>query len=226
MASPKNLIDDSTDAFRSQSNNQGTCSSSEPTAASSECKKTQLRADFQPSNHSVVCGRSKEGLNHAGNRRFRILASIFLDTYSQTDSKAAKSAIVSEIITAIRQGGGHFCKYESGAWFEVGDHYARKKVGALLRDLLHTQYRSSTKAKVGHRLQAAMLQPNENPQSTGQKQVEETDDSDDSSAKQVEGNEDSDDSSTTSSCWGKSKNSLGFEYWLEESDDFFKIDVF
>jgi hypothetical protein len=38
--------------------------------------------------------------------------------------------------------------------------------------------------------------------------------------------EDSDDSSTTSSCWGRSKDSLGFEYWLEDSDDFFEIDVF
>jgi hypothetical protein len=206
MASPNNPIDDSPDASWLQTNNQGT-SSSEPTA-SSECQKIQLRMDFQPTNHSVICGRS---FNHVGNRRLRILASIFTETYSQADSKVAKSAIVSEIITAIRQGSGHFCKYEGGAWFEVGDDYARKKVGALLRDLLHTQYRSSAKAKLDRRQKTAKQKQQENSHS---------------GHKLVEGVEDSDESSTTSSCWGKSKNSLGFEYWLEESDDFFDIDVF
>jgi hypothetical protein len=80
--------------------------------------------------------------------------------------------------------------------------------------LLHTQYRSSAKAKLGRRQQTVVLK---------QKQHQNTQSS--SGQKQVEGSEDSDDSSTTSSCWGRSKDSLGFEYWLEESDDFFDIDV-
>jgi hypothetical protein len=209
MASTANLIDDSLDASESQNDNSQRTSSSEPFASAS--KKIQLRVQFQPSNYSVVCGRGKNSFNHVGNRRLRILASMFIETYSEAESKTAKSAIVSEIITAIRQAGGNFCKYESGAWFEVGNHYAREKVGALLRDLLHTQYRSSAKAKIALRKTVRKQKQNQNPQS-GPKQVEVT--------------EDSDDSSTTSSCWGRSKNSLGFEYWLEESDDFFDIDVF
>jgi hypothetical protein len=186
-------------------------SSSEPSTSAS--KQTQLRVD-QPCDYSVVCGRGKDSFNHAGNRRFRILASMFIGRYSEADSKRAKSAIVSEIIAVIRQAGGDFCKYEGGGWFEVGDHCAREKVSALLRDLLHTQYRSSAKAKVGRRQKSVRKQkPNQN-QSSSQKLVE------------LKESEDSDDSSTTSSCWGKSKDSLGFEYWLEESDDFFDIDVF
>jgi hypothetical protein len=190
-------------------------SSSEP--STSAPKTTQLRVD-QPCDYSVVCGRGKDSFNHAGNRRFRILSSMYVGRYSEADSKRAKSAIVSEIIEVIRQAGGDFCKYESGAWFDVGDHCAREKVSALLRDLLHTRYRSSAKAKIGRRQKTVRKtvrkqKQHQNPQSD-QNQVE------------VEGTEVSDDSSTTSSCWGRSENSLGFEYWLEESDDFFDIDVF
>jgi hypothetical protein len=42
----------------------------------------------------------------------------------------------------------------------------------------------------------------------------------------VDDTDDSDDCSTTSSCWGSTEESLGFQYWLEEPDDFFEIDVF
>jgi hypothetical protein len=95
-----------------------------------------------------------------------------------------------------------FCKFKKGSWCEVGDPQAREKVSALLRDLLHYQYRSSAKAKIGRR-------------STIKQHFKRVDDTDDS-----------DDSSTTSLSWGSTKESLGFEYWLEEPDDFFEIDVF
>jgi hypothetical protein len=45
----------------------------------------------------------------------------------------------------IREAGGQFCKREKGAWFEVGDRYARVK--GSLRDMLHTQYRSSARPR-------------------------------------------------------------------------------
>jgi hypothetical protein len=214
-------------AFESQTTeHQRTSSSVSP--ASSDSKKRQLRVGFQPCDYSVVCGRGKDSFNHAGNRRFRILASMFIGRYSQADSKAAKSATVSEIIDVIHQAGGYFCKYErdTDTWFEIGDHCEREKVSSLLRDLMHTQYRSSAKAKIDRRQNTVRKQMQHQNTQSGQKQVEETEDSDDSSMKEVEGTEDPDDSSTTSSCWGRSTNSLGFEYWLEESDDFFNIDVF
>jgi hypothetical protein len=207
-------------SFASPTKNQ----SSEP-PASSATKTTQLREGFQPCDYSVVCGRGKDSFNHGGNRRFRMLASMFIETYSEADNKAAKSAIVSQILVVIRQAGGHFCKYkrDTDTWFDVGDHHAREKVGALLRDLLHTQYRSSAKAKLGRQQTVRKQKQHQNSQSSSQKLVEVSEDSDDSSTKEVE---DSDDSSTTSSCGSISTNSLGFEYWLEESDDFFDIDVF
>jgi hypothetical protein len=129
-----------------------------------------------------------------------------VEKYSRANSKAAKSVIVSEIITAIRQAGGNFCRVKRGKWFEVGDQYAREKVSALLRDLLHTQYRSSNKSKTA--IRKARKQSKNKP----------------SGQMLAEGTEDSDDSSLSSSCWGSNKDSLGFDDSLVY--DFFDIDVF
>jgi hypothetical protein len=168
--------------------------------------KLQLGVDFQPCNFSVVCGRGKDSYNHVGNRRFRIIASMAVDRYSQVGtSKRAKSAIVSEVIAVIREAGGKFCRYKKGAWIEVGDHYAREKVGALMRDLLHTRYRSSYKAKIDRRRDDRKQIKKEKQQSSEQ-------------LVDVTGN--SDDSSTSSSHWGVCKDAWG------SGDDIFDMDVF
>jgi hypothetical protein len=301
-----------------------------PSVVGSKKEKSQpdVEVDFQPSDFSVVCGRGRDSFNHIGNRRFRILASMFIERYSRANSKAAKTVIVSEIIEVIRQADGNFCKYKKGKWFEVADHHAREKVSALLRDLLHTQYRSSAKAKIARRKTAKSESrkqtkqssqnlvddtphsddsstsssteiskqnqqsdqkmvvdtpysddsstsssteiPKQNKQS-GQKRVDDNRHSDDSSTSSSteipkqnqqsnqklvvdtpysddsstsssteirkhkrqnqesgrtrdDDNRHSDDASTSSSCWGSTKDSLGFEYWLE--DNYFEIDVF
>jgi hypothetical protein len=186
-----------------------TCGSSQQAGRSQPGAATKV--DFQPSNYSVVCGRrSKRSSNHVGNRHFRFLTGKFIERYSRADSKAAKSAIVSEIITMIRQADGNFCIYKSGVWIEVGDRYAREKVSALLRDLLHTQYRSSNKAKAARR---RARNQNKKEQENQQSAHEVRDDAGQS-----------DDSSVSSSDWGSNKDSLVIDHSLE--GDFFDIEVF
>jgi hypothetical protein len=46
---------------------------------------------------------------------------------------------------------GTFVKKEQGRFWEVDESVAREKIGCILRDWLHTQYKSSTKAKVAKR---------------------------------------------------------------------------
>jgi hypothetical protein len=116
----------------------------------------------------------------------------------------------------IRQAGGQFCKCEKGAWFEVGDRYAREKVSAYFRDMLHTQYRSSAKAKTTRR-RILNRSKTQTPQD-GQHVVEGT------------GGQ-SDDFSVSSRCSGSSTDSLGFDYSLDIDffdidGDFFDIEVF
>jgi hypothetical protein len=162
--------------------------------------------------YSVICGRAKSSYDHTGNHYLRRLTSTFVACYSNAGRKLKKSAIVADIVAVIRQEGGGFCKYEKGAWFEVGDYYACEKVSAFFRDKLHTRYLSSSKAKTTCRRQAQGKQTHQH----GQQLVDGTGHSD-------FGTEHSDDeSSMSSSCSGSSKDSLGFDYSMEV--DFFDTD--
>lgn len=114
-----------------------------------------LVANFTPGDFDVICARGKKAITHAGNRRFRLDVSMHLEKYSEATTKLDKSLIVSLIVDTVRQKSpdGGFVKFENDCWHEVGAHIAREKVGQSFRDLLHTQYKSSTKAKKLRRLQ-------------------------------------------------------------------------
>jgi hypothetical protein len=150
LAQASNQIDLYIDSALLQADSERT-NTSELSGSSTKTWRLQLEADFQPSKYSVICGRGKASYDHAGNHRLRNLASMFVEKYSLTDCKQYKSTIASHIVARTREMGGEFCKYEQGAWFEVGDHFARGKVSAMFRDMLHTQYRSSSMAKTTRR---------------------------------------------------------------------------
>jgi hypothetical protein len=202
--------------------------------------RSQLEVDFQPSDHSVICGRGRQH-NHIGNRRFRLLASVFVESYSRAYCKTAKAALVFDIITMIRQAGGQFCKYEDGAWFEVGDRCARGKVSAYFRDMLHTQYRSSAKAKTMRRSSVNRRKariPKDGQQvvdGTGEQSVDasisssRSEISTDSLGSETSLEIDCSDmdvfnSSTSPPFSGSSTDSLGFD--MSQEIDFFDIEVF
>jgi hypothetical protein len=109
--------------------------------------RSQLGADYKPTRFSVICGRGKDSYEHVGNHHFRELASMFVARYARASSKADKSEIVSEMVGIIHQADGIFCKFDKGAWCKVGDHYAREKAGALLRDMVHNQQSPSSPVK-------------------------------------------------------------------------------
>ncbi len=213
-----NFCDNSRDHVPLQANGKPEYTS-ELSACGSKTVRSQLGIDFQPSNLSVICGREKDSRSHEGNHHFRTLASSFVERYSRADSKAVKSALVFNIVTMIRQAGGHFCKYEKGTWFEVGDRCAREKVSAYFRDMLHDQYRSSAKAKNTLRRDRnrnkSQSQTKTQTQTQTQQQRQQPIDG--------AGGHDSDDSSLSSSCWG---SSLDFQAFLLEDEPFDIDDVF
>jgi hypothetical protein len=117
-------------------------------------RKRKLPQNFLPSPYAVICGRGKACSSSPGNKNLRRIINSYLTSYSEARKKREKSAIVSSIVGSIKQAapnGALFCKFEGGCWWEVEDGVAREKVGCLLRDSLHTQYRSSTKAKLARR---------------------------------------------------------------------------
>ena len=108
-----------------------------------------LPDEFRPGRFDVICARGNEAKNHHGNVMFRKIVRSFVPQYSQATSRFKKSMIVSQIVDAVRQQSpdGGFVKEEAGHWYEVGTHLAREKVGQSFRNLLHGQYKSSTKSK-------------------------------------------------------------------------------
>lgn len=117
--------------------------------------KFKLPSNFVPGKYTVLCGRGKLCSESPGNKHLRSLVAAFLTPYSMAKSKSEKSAIVSAIIHYIRQASpydGIFVKEDEASggqreWWEVDESFAREKIGCIFRDVLHTQYKSSTKAK-------------------------------------------------------------------------------
>jgi hypothetical protein len=167
-------------------------------ASGSRNGRSQLGADFQPSLFSVICGRGKDSYDHAGNHHFRELASMFVARYARAGNKAEKSEIVSEMVEMIHQADGMFCKFEKGAWYEVGNQCAREKASALLRGMLYKR-RSFSQAKANAKLFRPTIQQQDKPQTpqqNGQKLFD-----------GIAGGYDSDDadsSKTSLSSWGSS----------------------
>lgn len=87
----------------------------------------------------MQCGRTgKQSFNSIGNRRFRLLITMYLERYRQARSKLDKSLVVIAIVDTIRSCGGGFVKQDrkTKKWIEIGDQLARDKVGHSLRDTM------------------------------------------------------------------------------------------
>lgn len=116
-----------------------------------------LPSSFSPGPGDVICSKGKLAKSHSANLTLRKLIRSSLPEYSECPSKLERSFIVSRIMKTIRDASpdGGFVRNVDGVWYEVGDRNAREKIGQHFRDLLHTKYRSSTKAKASIRKQRA-----------------------------------------------------------------------
>lgn len=135
---------------------------------------TPLPFEFEPNMYTVICGREKEHREFAGNRRLRVLVESRLAEYSTAKFRSHKTRIVSQVVDTIRNAGGKFARHNdsghdgdfvdedcgiaaaqaggaNGRWYELDASAAREKVGALFRDCLADQYRSSSKNKAAMR---------------------------------------------------------------------------
>jgi hypothetical protein len=127
-------------SYSGGSSSSSSVTSSESSAGSSPKRKTKSRPskvktplplDFQPSENTVLCGRSRECFESAGNRRFRVLCNSYMQEYLDAPGKVEKSRIVTKIMRTIRQlcPVGAFVSFEGGRWYEVSQRTAREKVG-------------------------------------------------------------------------------------------------
>ena len=110
-------------------------------------KEVGLPQSWQPTPTSIICGRGRIALEHAGNRSLKNLVKSHLQSYSESKCKFQKSRIVSEIVETVHKANGSFVKFVDDGWVQVSDRHSREKVGQIFRDCLHTKYKSSTRSK-------------------------------------------------------------------------------
>ena len=116
-----------------------------------------LPEDFEPLPYSVICGRGRSCAESVGNRRLQVICQLFIPKYATASKKEEKSVIVSDILQIVRGACPSpkqaFVKHDksSGRWYQVETLIAREKIGTVLRDCLHSKYKSSTKSKLARR---------------------------------------------------------------------------
>ena len=168
-------------------------------------------AILEPNPYAVLIGRGKICSNAVGNRRLNIIASRFLKPYSLATSKQEKTEIVSQIVKIIEDScptAAFIKKSDSdGLWYPVDQTKAREKVGYVMRDLLHDNYKSSTKAKVEKRRR--------------QREARRS-----STSSNVSSSSSVSESSSTSDCASEQFNPLqGIQIIIPPRDDIFKITI-
>ena len=131
-------------------------------------EKTVLPVDYEPSKFCIIWGRGKGSYQSDGNINFRSLVKSNLERYKEAPGRLEKSFIVSEVLNMIRESCpvGAFVKYEKGRWYDLDDTVCREKVGSLFRDFLHTEYKSSSKAKHARKL-AEKISSSTRPEKAG-----------------------------------------------------------
>lgn len=94
-----------------------------------------------------------------GNKRFKISVENHLNSYIKAPTRTAKSAIITNLVSSIRESsttiGGGFVRYDesTGRWYEVGEKIARDKVGQALRDA--ARQRRIKEKKAAHKSQSS-----------------------------------------------------------------------
>lgn len=117
--------------------------------AKDEGGKDLLLESFSPRQFDVIWSRGRQVKGHPGNIFFQSLIEKAASRYGSARGKLAKSRIVSEIIDTVhkKSPNGGFVNNFGGQWFRVGGLMTRERVTQMLRDQLHSQYRSSASSK-------------------------------------------------------------------------------
>ena len=117
----------------------------------SDAKQFSEKEICVPSPRDVICCKGNLALHHEGNIRLQGIVRSYVDQYEAAQSKAEKSTVVSLVISTVREesGGGRFVRKDpvNGTWKVATPRFAREKVGQLFRNVLHSQYKSSTVSK-------------------------------------------------------------------------------
>jgi hypothetical protein len=90
--------------------------------------------------NDVLCGRDKNAFNNIGNRRFRIIVSLSLNSYvNEAKTRKEKSRVIRNIIESTKACGGRFLQYRDGVLEELSERETHDKVGHAIRDMANAR---------------------------------------------------------------------------------------
>ena len=104
--------------------------------------------------YDVICGRGSLAFNNVGNRRFRVLISINIDRYNDSQGRHRKGLFIGSLVNTLQhQIGVRFFKLKDGQLIELTGRQIRQKVGHALRDVLafqDSQYQQQQQLRKNH----------------------------------------------------------------------------
>lgn len=119
---------------------------------------TALPHNFVPTDKTVILGRGKRILAHAGNQLFKSVVAAQLNSYLSAESRLDKTAILMGVIEQVRENdpGGGFVKQnpKTDQYYEVSNFLAKEKAAQSFRDALHEYYSSSNPSKRKRRVES------------------------------------------------------------------------
>lgn len=90
--------------------------------------------------YDVICGRDSTAFNNVGNRRFRLLITMNVDRYNDSEGRHKKGQFIGSLVRTFRREiGAKFYKMKDGQLVELTERQIRQKVGHALRDVLAFQ---------------------------------------------------------------------------------------
>lgn len=124
--------------------------------------------------HDVLCGRNKVAFNNIGNRRFRVIILITVQSFvSLATTRKQKSEIIYRIIASTKDCGGRFLNERNGVLVELSEKQAYDKVGHALRDMAMSREISDTSwLGGGDEVKAPSKKPSKKPREVSFSSVE------------------------------------------------------
>lgn len=107
--------------------------------------------------YDVICGRGSVAFNNIGNRRFRILISMNVDRYNNSEGRHRKGLFIGSLVHTFQYAiGARFFKLKDGKLIQLTERQIRQKVGHALRDVLafqDSQHQQQQRLRIENQLQ-------------------------------------------------------------------------
>lgn len=95
--------------------------------------------------YDILLGRSRRSKMHIGNVAFRTLVASRVELYKNSSTRSQRISIVVSLRNSVYESGGRFLnRRDNNTLVEVGQTYAREKIGNAIRDAIKPRNRGKT----------------------------------------------------------------------------------